>query len=117
MSHFISLSEAETMTAKYRSEKEDLLKTSFQGQNILPVCETFSRAEFDTVLGRQGCAGIRVYYGMDENSKIHAVIVGVNGDNEDMLPAANNFTEEEEFIIERGIRCPDLCPPESPLNS
>lgn len=114
--HFISLNEAITMTALYRADKETILATSFQNQNILPLSETFNRNAFDTLLAKEGCEALRIYYGMDENSKIHAIVVAVNEDNEDMLPELTNAALIDEDIVEEGQRCPDLCPPASPLN-
>lgn len=116
--NFITLTKAVTMTTLYRSDKEAILATAYQNQNILPNSETFNRNAFDTILAKAGCAAVRIYYGMDENLKIHAIIVPVNEDNEDILPEqTNNQAEEEEDIVEEGQRCPDLCPPSSPLNS
>jgi hypothetical protein len=116
MNHFISLPEAETMTAKYRQERNNLLKSEFQNQNILPTCETYDKAAFQTLLNKPDCASIRIYYGMDENFKIHAIIVAVNEDNEDILPSSS-LTGASDDLIDSGIRCPELCPPKSPLNS
>jgi hypothetical protein len=60
---------------------------------------------------------------MDEDYKVHAVIVGVNASGEDLLPTAgttSTLTEEEEedsYVIDKGLRCPDICGPASPLNT
>lgn len=117
MNHFISLSTAIDMTSRFRSQREEILKAGYQNLNVLPVCETFDRTPFDVLLSKSGCSGIRIYYGMDENLKIHAIIVAVNGDNEDMLPSSELTATEEEDLIDNANRCPDLCPPSSPLNS
>lgn len=119
MSQFISLQEAIDMTSLYRSQKENILKTQFQGQNILALSEAFDRNVFDTVLGRSGVMGLRIYYGMDENLKIHAIIVGTDENGDDILPGESNLnvSEEDNYIIENGNRCPDICPGDSPLNS
>ena len=117
MNHFISLQEAIDMTSLYRTQRENILKTDFQNQNILPLSEAFDREAFDSVLGKNGCAGLRIYYGMDEDKKIHAIIVGVDENGDDMLPEEQLNSSEDEDIIERGNRCPDICPAESPLNS
>ena len=116
MSHFITLSEAETMTALYRAQKENILATAYQEQGILPICETFDKAELETVLAREGCEAVRVYYGMDEEYKVYAILVGVNEEDEDMLPPESPMLIDD-YIMEKGNRCPDLCPPSSPLNS
>ena len=115
MNHSISLQEAVAMTNLYRSERQNILQPSFQGDRGLPISETFSKQAFEQLLSRSDCAGIRIYYGMDENNKIHAIIVGVNASNEDILPPPSKQATEEVYILERGIRCPDLCPPPSPL--
>lgn len=116
--HFISLSQGISMTTLYRSDKEAILATAYQNQNILPISETFNRNALDTLLAIEGCEAIRIYYGMDENLKVHAILVAVNENNEDLLPDANNNSlSEEESVVEEGQRCPDLCPPSSPLNS
>lgn len=113
MSQFISLTEAENMTALYRAQKEAILDANYQSQDILAICETFDKADVETVLGHSGCEGLRIYYGMDEHLKVHAILVGVNEENEDMLPPES----EDPYLLERGLRCPDMCGPESPLNS
>ena len=117
MNHFISLQEAVDMTTLYRAEHENILKTEYQNQNILARSEAFERAAFDTLLAKNGCAGLRIYYGMGEDLKVHAIIVPTDSNGDDILPAQTLLEEEGEDIAERGIRCPDLCPTASPLNS
>ncbi|MCW3074604.1 MAG: hypothetical protein JWP69_1673 [Flaviaesturariibacter sp.] len=123
--HFIPLDQAIEMTTIYREQMNEILNPEYQGQNILARCETFDRAPFDTVLAQPGCAGLRIYYGMDSELKVHAIIVGVNEDNEDMLPLTSsvtgqgtgeNTTTDDAEIIEAGNRCPVDCPPPSDLN-
>lgn len=107
------------MTTRYRQNRETILAASYQNQNILPLSETFDRAAFDALLAKTGCTRLRIYYGMDEDKKLHAIIVAVDDQNEDMLSqsAALTAEDEEEDLLERGFRCPDDCPPDSPLNT
>lgn len=119
MSHFISLDKAKKLTGKFRSERDKIKKDS------VPTCETFEAAPFLTVLNKPGCTGLRIYYGMDDEYKIHAIIVGVNDKNEDMLAVAQpvstvtslatDTTNGDGDIIEEGQSCPPLCPPPGPL--
>jgi hypothetical protein len=118
MNHFISLQEAIDMTSLYRQEQENILKPDYQNQNILARSETFERAAFDTLLAKNGCAGLRIYYGMDAQLKVHAIIVPTDANGNDILPSPSlTSTEEGEDIVERGLRCPDICPDTSVLNS
>lgn len=117
MNHFISLATAAEMTARFRNNRENILNAAFQNQNVLPIAETYDKAAFQTLLNKPGATAIRIYYGMDENLKLHAIIVAVNDNNEDILPAASLTIAEEEDIIDSGVRCPELCPASSPLNS
>lgn len=113
MSQLIPLATAVDMTTLYRQDRETILATAYKNQNILPKCETFDRSAFDSVLAQSGCTSIRIYYGMDSNNKVHAVIVGVNSSDEDIIfPNTDN-----SLIIEEARRCPDDCPPASDLNS
>ncbi len=113
--HFISVATAATMTSTYRTERENILGTNFQNLDLLPLSETFNRNALDVLLAKSGCAGIRIYYGMDENLLVHAILVAVNEENEDILPGSS-LTEEED-VAEIGQRCPVNCPPASELNS
>ena len=117
MSHFIPLSEAVEMTKRYRQNRDAVLQTSYQNQNLLPVCETFERSAFDALLSKPDCAFIRIYYGMDADMKIHAIIVAADPNDRDILPLSTASNDEEDDILDRANRCPDLCPPESALNS
>ncbi len=118
--HFISLQTGIDMTTLYRQQKENILATAYKDQNILPISETFDRAAMDTLLAETGCAAVRIYYGMSEDLLIHAIIVGVDENNEDILPSNENVlsssAETDESILEQGVRCPEDCAPPSPLN-
>jgi len=115
-SHLISLTTATDLTSTFRSNRNSILQTQFQSDDILPLSETFNRNDIDLLLAQTGCAALRIYYGMDSNLQLHAVLVAVNEDNEDILPStvSNNG---EDIIVEEGQRCPIICPPQSPLNS
>lgn len=117
MSQFISLQKAMEMTTLYRKEKEVIIAREFKGKDLLARCETFDRDIFDVILAKPACKGIRVYYGMDEGLKVHAIIVGVNDKDEDILPAITaELTEGDGDIGEDAKRCPTDCPPPSALN-
>ncbi|SDC79283.1 hypothetical protein [Niabella drilacis] len=117
MPHNISLTNAAAMTRRYRQNSEAILAAGFQNHNILPLCETFDRAAIDALLAQPGCTGLRIYYGMDTELKVHAILVGSDASNTDILPPNSIVkTEEDGYIMEQSIRCPPTCPPESPLN-
>jgi hypothetical protein len=120
MSQFINLQQAIDMTTLYRAEKENILALAYKGNKILATCETFDRAGVDDVLAQTDCVKLRIYYGMDESLKVHAIIVGVNSADEDILPSsvalASVTNGGSTGILENAQRCPDDCPPSSSLN-
>jgi len=107
--HEISLQTAIDMTTRYRSNR----------LAQFPICETFEKAPVTKLLATEGCTSLRIYYGMKENENVDAILVAVNAEGEDILPVITNAVEatDEPIILEDGLRCPDDCPPKSPLNS
>lgn len=117
MTHSISLQKAIEMTTRYRLEKENILVDAEKGKNILPICESFDVAIFKEVVSQPECMGLRIYYGMDIDKRIHAIVVGVNEKDEDMLPPVQiQSLNDGNLIIEEAGRCPTNCPPPSVLN-
>src|SRR5437762_13461350 len=110
MSQLISLQDAIDMTSLYRQRKEDILQTNYRNQAILAQCETFDKGDIDTLLGQTDCIALRIYYGMDSSYKVHSIIVGVDRNDNDILPSG------VEKILEVGVRCPVDCPQPSSLN-
>lgn len=108
--HKISLAAAATMTKRYRDNLAVVLASGYS--QVLPLNETFSKTAVNGLLNNTGCEGLRIYYGMDESLNVHAILVGVNEENEDILPEENGEGE----ILEDSQRCPPICPPSSPLN-
>lgn len=105
--HQISLEQAVVMTAAYRQVRP----------YNYPVCETFRREAVVRMLSNPQCASLRIYYGMKEDGTIHAILVAADENGADILPVIlPGSGEEEGFILEDGQRCPDDCPPPSPLN-
>jgi len=116
MSNFISLSQAVAMTSRYRKEMEAILAPEYRGKDILPICETFDRSSFDTLVGETDASFIRIYFGMGDDNKIRVIAVAANSKNIDILPAGDNALDDSGNIVEDGIRCPTNCPAASPLN-
>jgi hypothetical protein len=60
---------------------------------------------------------VRIYYGMDETLSVHAILVGVDQNGNDILPIAATGDEEEGIIVEEGRICPPHCATDpSPLH-
>jgi hypothetical protein len=120
--NFISLADAIALTTTYRGAKEVILEPQYKNRGILPVCETFPRAAFDTVLAKHGCVGLRFYFSMDQaTNSVKLIVVGVNDQDQDMIPDLSSgrvdATLVGDDIIDQGKRCPFDCPPPSALNS
>jgi hypothetical protein len=115
--HYISVAAAATMTARCRSEKEDILTTGNRNSGVIPICETFSRSALDAILSDTNCTKVRIYTAMDTDLKLRFVIVGVNEDDEDIFLSDTANESVIPSVIENGIRCPDDCPVSSSLNS
>lgn len=111
MSEFISLAQAIEMTRDYRANRNEILQSEYQDRNILCICETIEKSEIDDLFQQEGAVKLRIYYGMNEDLTVHAVLVAVDDHNRDILP------DGEEMILDNSERCPDDCPPASPLNS
>ena len=126
MNHFISLDQAKQMTARYREQKDNILKPEFVQSGVLSISETFERAAFDRLLSQPGCTSLRIYNGMSEDLKLRAIIVGVNEKDEDMLPISQASTlsagtatdsgDDDNVIVEIGTLCPPQCGTPSDLN-
>jgi hypothetical protein len=115
MSHQISLDDAITMTKNYRSNREVILAGDYKNQDILPLSETFDIDAITALISNEHCRNFRIYYGMDDTKKMHAILVAVDCDGNDILPASGGDPCTQ--IIEKAVRCPFMCPPPSALNS
>ena len=123
MSSFISLEEALKMTADYNANRESILKPEYQGKNILCIHESFEKEKVDLLFSKPGVAGLRIWYGMDAEKKVHAILVGTNAQGQDVIylntaqlsatsaPTAKTMSEEDDPILENGQRCPEECGP------
>ena len=120
MKHFITPGDAKKLTYNFRHSRERMIRDEFNGPKTLPVCETFDRAAFDTLLAQRGCAFVRIYLGMNEGREVKLVAVGVNEKGQDILPDVSrtlDFGAENGVIVEEGERCPENCPEDSYLNT
>lgn len=117
MSNPISLNKGIGMTTLYRIQKNAILLPEFKNTGILPICETFSKSDVETLLAKVDCTQMRIYYGMDDEYKVHAILVAVNANDEDILPSIQaGVTVDEPYLWDDAKRCPVDCPPASPLN-
>jgi hypothetical protein len=107
--HEISLQTAIDMTTLYRVNRP----------SNFPICETFEKDAILALMETTGCAFLRIYYGMKPNLDVDAILVAVNDAGEDILPpsSASADSSDNGTLLEDGYRCPEACPPSSPLNS
>ena len=119
MNNRITLKQAIDLVTRFRSRKPDVIKPGYE--NILPTSETFEREAIDKLLANPRCVKVRIYPGMSEDMNIRMIIVGVDSNDQDILPLTENGVingddEDIEVIVEDGFRCPPICPPPSILN-
>lgn len=113
MSEFIGITEAAGMTSQFKTNRNVILGSGYQNLDLLPINETFTKTQVISMLDNTGCEGLRVYYGMDAENKLHVLLVGVDSENKDILPENE---EPGNFILERGVRNPPTPTPSSLLN-
>lgn len=121
--HHITLEQAVTMTRRHRENRKKILHPQHAEKDLIPISETFSREAFDHLLAQPGCTAVRIYFSMNEEFQLRQIIVGVDGDGRDMVPAtiatqgAATTTTDSGDILEAGKLCPPYCSTASPLNS
>lgn len=94
----IPLDLASQMTRKYRLNADlNAVISMAVGKNVI-----------EEILSQNGCFGLRFYNALDENGSEQLVIVGVDSSGNDMYNGK---------IADRVIKCPIVCPEQSPLNS
>ena len=91
----IPLSTAVNTTTQYRNKREVLLKEEYRDKDILPLSKPFRAEAIDAVLAVTACAGIPLYYGMEEQEKIPHIMPAVRDANADTLTASKTAPENE----------------------
>ena len=70
----------------------------------------FGRDAISALLSQDTCVGIRYYYGLDESDVQVLVLVGTDGDGNDLVG-------QDNLCMEVSIPCPDVCGNDNVLNS
>jgi hypothetical protein len=107
MKNTISFETAKAYIERFRSNRDNIEVPEFKGS--LSFSETFEVEAFKALVDQPGCVGVRIYYGMKDDLKICAVIVGVNAENQDVV--GDYRTGERDIIIEDSELCPPVCAP------
>lgn len=92
----ISLNSASAMTAEYRRNNQNGTLAHFFGRDII-----------NRILEQEGCMGIRLYYGADEDGNQQIVMVGADGNENDMT----------DLVADLSHPCPNACSNSNELNS
>jgi hypothetical protein len=98
--HSISLQAASVLTKNYRDQ--------FGEETSYIKGEYFGKTALQSLLNQTDCVGARIYYGLKSSGTPCLVIVGVDGDG-------NDITTGE--IMEFGALCPSNCSADNELNS
>ncbi len=109
--HAISLQDAIALTTRWRQNMPSgAIKAA-----------RFDRIAFDTLLAQPGCAGVRIYLGMNDDHGWTYVMVGTDGNGKDIVSAAGrsgvaNDGGDGGYIAEEPEPCPPNCDTDSPLD-
>lgn len=128
--HRITLEKAKKMAKKFKDNRDRINIPDQPVSDLLPISETFSRDAFDALLAQPDCQSVRIYYSMDDDLKVHAIVVGVDGNDRDIISSASSVssattttdttsatTLDDPVIIEDARRCPPNCPSTSGFGS
>lgn len=93
----IELTTASEWTSNYRTQNPEGIKAHFFGRDII-----------ESILAQDGCMGIRMFYGIDDNGTQQLVLVGAD---------ASENNQVEGIIADHSIPCPIICGSADALNS
>jgi hypothetical protein len=108
----ISLAEAMVLTSNFQSDIPA----------GMPFSEAFALDGIQQLLAVPGCSGLRIYFGRKKDDSICMILVAMDANGNDILPAAeiveagSKESAENAIILEDGFRCPPACPGISLLN-
>lgn len=106
MKNLVSLSDGKLMVKTYLENKSKVIPN----ESTLPNTETFDSDAFVELLKQPDCVKIRLYYGMNENLEIRAIIVGVDSNGNEIYIENKGLNEANElYVIEDGQACPPYC--------
>jgi len=114
-SNLVPVSRAEEMIALYRKNKETILAPDYKNTDVLANSETFNADDVRLLLSQPGCVGFRVRYGMDDKLWLHAILVGVDSNGNDIVLHNPGFGLKDDggYVVEDSVRCPPFCPTQS----
>lgn len=92
----ITLASGSAMTKEFRSRNPGSIQARFFGKDII-----------NEILNQEGCMGLRLYYGIDEDGNNQIVMVGADSDENDML----------DLVADLSHPCPHVCGTANALNS
>src|SRR5690606_37125443 len=99
-------SEASVVTLEEASDWTANFRATVQPGEI--IGHFFGKDVLQRILSQDGCMGIRIYYGKEENGTNNLVLVGADASENDMTNGV---------IAERSVCCPPRCGKANPLNS
>ncbi|MFM7770628.1 MAG: hypothetical protein ACKO8Q_08730 [Bacteroidota bacterium] len=110
-SNLVPVRKAKEMIAIYSANKNNILASEYRDSEILATSETFNADDVRLLLSQPDCVGFRVLYGMDSELKVHSILVGVDGNGNDIVikNLESGVKEEEGYVIEDANRCPPSC--------
>jgi len=99
----LTLETAKQWMANYKDKNPDQVRGHFFGLDII-----------QQILNEEGSVGVRIYYAIDETGNKKLLVVGVDSEGNDLLPASGRTAAREsgseEFIIaDYSFPCPNMC--------
>jgi hypothetical protein len=110
--NLVPVSRANEMIALYRENKETILAPDYKKTDVLAFSETFNADDVRLLLSQPGCVGFRIRYGMDDKLWLHAILVGVDANGNDIVIQNPGFGLKDDggYVVEDATRCPPDCP-------
>ncbi len=108
----ISKAKAKKWVNNYKKEHE-------KDKNYLSSM-LFNKKIVMDMLNEDKCEGLRIYNAMDDEGKLHFVLVGTDANGDNILPPTDEYVAKtildsaggDPILIDDGVRCPPICPPD-----
>jgi len=83
--HTLPVMDGLRMVDNFIANRETMLSQAFQGNNTLPVSETFNLKTIQDLICQYPAVGFRVYLGLDDNNQVRIILVGADSDGKDII--------------------------------